>query len=186
MSIFRPTRRHMLGLFAAGAVSAAPVMSKATGFLRGSGDIRRLRMSNLRTGERLDMIYWLEGDYIQPALSEINFFMRDWRSNSAASIDRRTIDIMAAVQKLLDTDTPLTLLSGYRSPATNSMLRSQSSGVAQNSYHIRGQAADITCTSRSIHHIYSAARACGGGGVGRYSSSNFVHVDSGPVRSWGS
>ncbi|SDN86363.1 Uncharacterized conserved protein YcbK, DUF882 family [Lutimaribacter pacificus] len=180
------TRRALLGAFAATAVTAAPTFSNAAGFLRGSGDIRRVKMYNGRTGERLDMIYWIEGDYIGDAVKEINFFMRDWRNNKIINIDLRTIDIMAAAHNLLDVNEPYMLLSGYRSPETNAMLRRRSSGVAKNSLHMRGEAADLRLASRSVNQMARAASACRAGGVGRYSRSNFVHMDCGPVRSWGS
>ena len=180
------TRRGLLGAFAATSLVAAPIMANATGFLRGAGDIRRLRMYNGRAGESLDMIYWVNGDYVRPALEEIHYFFRDWRDNTVHPIDQRTIDILTAAHRLMETDEPYTLLSGYRSPATNAMLRSRSSGVARNSRHLRGQAADVQMQSRSVRQMYKAARACAAGGVGRYSRSNFVHMDCGPVRSWGS
>ena len=161
-------------------------MANATGFLRGAGDIRRLRMHNGRAGETLDIIYWIEGDYIAPALEEINHFMRDWRNGQVHPIDIRTVDIMTAAHRLLETSEPYILLSGYRSPETNAMLRSRSSGVARNSLHMQGEAADLRVNSRSVGQIYNAARACNAGGVGRYSRSNFVHMDCGPVRTWGS
>lgn len=159
-------------------------MANATGFLRGAGDVRRLRMYNGRAGETLDMIYWIEGEYIQPALDEINFFMRDWRNDEVHRIDTRAVDIMTAAHNLLETSEPYTLLSGYRSPQTNAMLRSRSRGVARNSLHMQGEAADLRINSRSVVQIYEAARACNAGGVGRYSRSNFVHMDCGPVRTW--
>jgi uncharacterized protein YcbK (DUF882 family) len=180
------TRRRLLGAFAATAVAAAPTYSNAAGFLRGGGDIRRLRMVSGRTGERLDMIYWVEGDYLADAIKEVNFFMRDWRTDGVRKIDTRTIDIMAAAHNLLDSTEPYLLISGYRSPETNAMLRSRSSGVAKNSRHLLGQAADLRLSSRSVGQISRAAVACKAGGVGRYSGSNFVHMDCGPVRSWGS
>lgn len=180
------TRRSLLGAFAATAVAAAPTFSNAAGLLRGAGDVRRLRMHSPRTGERVDMIYWIEGDYLADAVKEINYFMRDWRNNQVRSIDTRTIDIMAAAHNLLDVSEPYMLISGYRSPSTNAMLRSRSSGVAKNSRHIQGEAADLRLSSRSVSQMFRAAKACGGGGVGRYSRSNFIHVDCGPVRSWGS
>jgi uncharacterized protein YcbK (DUF882 family) len=185
MSNTNMTRRALLRAFAATTVAAAPVMANATGFLRGAGDIRRLRMYNGRAGESLDMIYWIEGEYIRPALEEINYFFRDWRDNTLHRIDQRTIDILTASHRLMETDEPFTLLSGYRSPSTNAMLRSRSSGVARNSRHLRGEAADVQLQSRSVGQMYQAARACNAGGVGRYSRSNFIHVDCGPVRSWG-
>ena len=111
--------------------------------------------------------------------------MRDWRTNDVKSIDLRTIDILAASHNLLDCSEPYMLLSGYRTPKTNSMLRSRSRSVAKNSRHMKGEAADLRLSSRSVHQMYRAAVSCQGGGVGKYSRSNFVHMDCGPVRSWG-
>ena len=179
------TRRSVLGAFAATAVAAAPTFANAAGFLRGAGDIRRIKMYSGRTGERIDMIYWIEGNYIKDAVSELNYFMRDWRTDGVKSMDPRTVDIMAASHNLLDVSEPYMLLSGYRSPQTNAMLRSRSRGVAKNSLHMRGQAADLRLASRSVNQMARAAIACNGGGVGRYSGSNFVHMDCGQVRNWG-
>ena len=180
------TRRTLLGAFAATAVAAAPTYSNAAGFLRGAGDVRRIRMYSGRTGERVDMIYWIEGEYIKEALAEINYFMRDARVDKQIAIDTRTLDITAAAHALLDSTEPYMLLSGYRSPETNAMLRSRSRGVAKNSLHLKGQAADLRLNSRSVNQIFKAAQACRAGGVGKYSGSNFVHMDCGQVRSWGS
>lgn len=179
------TRRALLGAFAATAVAATPTFSQAAGFLRGGGDIRRIRMYSGRTGERLDMIYWIDGQYIKDAVKEVNYFMRDWRTDQAKNIDLRTIDIMAAAHNLMDVNEPYMLLSGYRSPQTNAMLRSRSRGVAKNSLHVKGQAADLRLSSRSVSQMARAASACSAGGVGRYSRSNFVHMDCGVVRTWG-
>lgn len=178
------TRRRLLSIFAATAVAAAPTAGGAF-FNRGSGDIRRLRMYSGRTGESLDTIYWIDGNYIDEALREISLFMRDWRNGKAVQIDARTVDIMAAAHRLLDTSEPYMLLSGYRSPETNAMLRASSSGVARNSLHMRGQAADLRMSSRSVRQVAAAAAACHAGGVGRYTGSNFTHMDCGDVRHWG-
>jgi len=138
-----------------------------------------------RTGETIDTLYWIEGEYIPEAVKEVNRFMRDWRTGEVTKIDMRTIDIMAASHRLMDVSEPYTLLSGYRSPRTNAMLRSRSSGVAKNSLHMTGKAADLRLKSRSVAQMAKAAAACASGGVGRYSRSNFVHMDCGPVRVWG-
>ena len=179
------SRRALLGAFAATALVSAHTYSKAAGLLRGSGDIRRIKMYSARTGEKIDMIYWVEGDYIKDAVQEVNHFMRDWRTGDVKNMDLRTIDIMAASLNLLDVNEPFMLLSGYRSPKTNAMLRSRSSGVAKNSLHLKGQAADLRLSSRSVSQIGRAAASCAAGGVCRYSGSNFVHMDCGPVRTWG-
>ena len=112
--------------------------------------------------------------------------MRDWRTDGVKTIDLRTIDVMAAAHNLMDVNEPYMLLSGYRSPKTNAMLRSRSRGVAKNSLHMEGKAADLRLSSRSVSQMSRAAAACRGGGVGRYSGSNFVHMDCGAVRTWGS
>lgn len=179
------SRRAILAVFAATALTAAPTYSKASGLLRRSGDIRRIKLYSGRTGERLDTIYWIQGDYIPDAVAEINHFMRDWRTNDVKNIDLRTIDIMAAAHNLLDVSEPYMLLSGYRSPKTNNMLRANGNGVARQSLHLSGQAADLRLASRSVGQMARAAAACRAGGVGSYSRSNFVHMDCGPVRSWG-
>ena len=179
------TRRPLLSAFAATTLTAAPTYSNAAGFLRGSGDIRRLRMYSGRTGERIDMIYWIEGKYIKDAVKEVNHFMRDWRTGQAIQMDLRNVDIMAAAHNLMDANEPYLLLSGYRSPKTNAMLRSRSRGVAKNSLHMKGQAADLRLSTRSVSQMARAAQACRGGGVGKYSGSNFVHMDCGVIRTWG-
>jgi uncharacterized protein YcbK (DUF882 family) len=179
------TRRGLLGAFAVTTLVAAPTYTNAFGLLKGAGDIRRIRMYSGRTGESVDTIYWIEGEYIPEVVKEINGFMRDWRSNEAIKMDVRTIDIMAAAHRLMDVSEPYMLLSGYRCPKTNAMLRSKSKGVAKNSLHMVGKAADLRLQSRSVGQMAKAATACASGGVGKYSRSNFVHMDCGPVRSWG-
>jgi uncharacterized protein YcbK (DUF882 family) len=180
------SRRALLRAFAATAVAAAPTYSNAAGFLRRSGDIRRIRMYSGRTGERIDMIYWIDGEYVPESVREINYFMRDWRTDGVMSMDLRAIDIMSAAHNLMEADEPYMLLSGYRSPQTNAMLRARSRRVAKNSLHVKGQAADLRLSSRSVSQMARAAAACQAGGVGKYSRSNFVHMDCGVVRTWGS
>lgn len=180
------SRRGLLGALAATAVVAAPTYSNAAGFLRGAGDIRRLKMYSARTGERMDTIYWIDGDYVAESVREVSLFMRDWRNGQAVAMDTRTMDIIAASHRMLDVNEPFMLLSGYRSPQTNAMLASHSSGVARNSLHMRGQAADLRLDNRSVNQIARAALSCHAGGVGRYSGSGFVHMDCGDVRTWGS
>ncbi len=179
------SRRALLGAFAATAVCSAPTFAKAAGFLRGGGDVRRIAMYSGRTGETINTIYWIEGNYIPEALQEITYFMRDWRIDEIKTIDTRTIDIIAATHALLDVSEPYMLLSGYRSPSTNAMLRARSSGVAKHSLHMQAQAADLRLKDRSVSQIFQAATACRAGGVGKYSRSDFVHMDCGQVRSWG-
>jgi uncharacterized protein YcbK (DUF882 family) len=181
MDDFHASRRAVLGVFASlCAVAAAPVYAGIPGFLRGAGDVRRIRLRNQRTGEALDTIYWVDGEYIGEALTEISFFMRDWRQNEVRQYHPANVDILAATQMMLDTTEPYLVISGYRTPKTNRMLR----GAAKDSYHMKAMAADVRLQSRDIRQIAGAALACKGGGVGTYGRSNFVHMDCGPIRTW--
>ena len=162
-----------------------PAFAKAPALLTGAGDFRSLSLVNNRTGETINTVYWVEGEYLPEALTGFNFFLRDWRQNKICEMDVRALDILSATQRLLDTSEPFEVISGYRTRQTNAMLRKQSKGVAKNSYHIRGMAVDITLASRSISQIARAGLSLSAGGVGKYSRSHFVHLDSGPVRRWG-
>lgn len=177
-----PSRRAVLGIFAGACalVAAAPVYAKVPGFLRRAGDIRRIRMYSQRTGESIDTIYFANGRYIPEAMAEISLFMRDWRRNEVRAYDPANIDNLAAAIKLMETDEPYLMISGYRSPQTNRMLR----GAASNSFHMRAMAADVRLKSRDVRTMRNAALKCGGGGVGYYGRSNFVHMDCGPIRRW--
>ena len=179
------SRRAFLGSAAGGIAIASPAFAAAPAILRNAGNFRALSLVNGHTAERLNCVYWIEGEYVPEALEAFNYILRDWRENLIVSIDRQTIDIMAATHGLLDCSEPFEVVSGYRSPKTNAMLRGSSRGVAKNSYHVKGMAADITCRTRAVGQVASAARSLGAGGVGRYSRSSFTHVDSGPVRDWG-
>jgi len=180
------SRRSLLRIFAAASVVAAPTYANAFGLMRGAGDIRRIRMTAPHNGESMDIIYWVDGNYIPEAFDEISYFMRDWRSGKVKKIDPRTIDIATAAHHLLDTSESYTLLSGYRTPETNRMLRSHSKLVAKNSLHMKGEAADLRLSTRSVRQMASAAMSCHAGGVGTYTRSDFVHMDCGEVRHWGS
>lgn len=178
---FRPSRRALLGALAGlAALAAAPVYAKAPGLLRGAGDISRVRMYSQRTGESLDTVYFADGRYIPEAITEISFFMRDWRQNEVRKYDPRNVDILATTLRMMDTTEPYLVISGYRTPQTNRMLR----GAARDSYHMKAMAADVRLKSRSIGNISKAALLCKGGGVGTYGRSNFVHMDCGPIRTW--
>ncbi len=168
---------------ACGLAASASVASPS--ILRGAGDIRLINLANRRTDERLNAIYWVEGTYIPEVLAEVDHIMRDWRLDLKKRIAPDVVDIISAVHARLDTSEPFVVYSGYRSPQTNRMLRAKYRGVARDSYHMKGMAADLHMENRSVRQISGAALSLGAGGVGKYSRSNFVHVDCGPVREWG-
>jgi uncharacterized protein YcbK (DUF882 family) len=179
------SRRALLGgITGLAAISAAPVYANAPGLIRGAGDIRRVSFFSERSGESLDAVYWIEGEYIPEVLDEVSFIMRDWRQNEMIEIDPKLIDVMSSALRLMETSEPFQLMSGYRTVQTNNMLRRNQGGVARNSYHTKGMAADLRLRSRTSWQMYNAAINVRGGGVGRYRSSGFVHYDSGPLRTW--
>lgn len=180
------SRRAALGLITGAAcIAAAPAFAAAPAIQRGAGSFRAVSLTSSRLGERLRTVYWADGSYIPEALEEISFLLRDWRQNTAMPYDPSAVDVLAALSRKLDISSPIEVVSGYRSKRTNDQLRRTHSGVAKNSYHTRAMAIDIRVQDRSVRQIARAAESIGGGGVGRYTRSSFVHVDSGPLRTWG-
>ncbi len=146
---------------------------------------RRLGFLNLHTGEKLDLPYWIEGDYVPESLAEINRVLRDHRTGAVAAIDIQLLDLLDRIKAALGTAQPFQVISGYRSPASNSLLASNSSGVARRSLHMEGKAIDIRIPGVPLADLRRAGLMLKGGGVGYYPGSNFVHLDVGRVRTWG-
>ncbi|MFM4938632.1 MULTISPECIES: DUF882 domain-containing protein [Aeromonas] len=145
---------------------------------------RELSFFNLNTGERVRASYWENGHYLSDGLAELNHILRDYRRNEVFNIDRRLFDQLYLLQQKLGRRSEIQLISGYRSPATNRQKRSKSRGVAKQSYHTLGQAVDVRIPGVQLAHLRKAALNLGVGGVGYYPHDNFVHLDTGPVRSW--
>lgn len=148
--------------------------------------LRRLSILSLHTHERLDTVYWRGGRYVKDALYDIDHILRDWRTGSVERIDAETIDFMHAVIARSHGGGTAEIISGYRSPATNAQLAARSSGVARRSYHTYGRAIDFRVSGHDVRSTHRTAVALERGGAGLYTRSAFVHVDNGPVRSWGS
>lgn len=146
---------------------------------------RSLSLLNTHTGDRVkQIVYWEKGSYLPEALQDINYILRDHRTDEVHSIDPITLDLMAALSRKFHANRPFEIISGYRSPQTNASLRKSSKGVAKNSYHMQGMAVDLRLPGVSLRTLRKAALDLRMGGVGYYPKSNFVHVDSGAVRSW--
>jgi uncharacterized protein YcbK (DUF882 family) len=143
-----------------------------------------IAIKNAHTGEVFKGVYRVGGYYVPRAFRKINHIMRDHRSNDLHPIDPRLIDILAKMQKRCDCSEPLTVLSGYRSPSTNAMLRKISRNVARNSFHMKGQAADIRVPGTATSNVRQVAMSLNAGGVGYYPRHSFVHVDTGDIRHW--
>lgn len=145
---------------------------------------RSIAFYNLHTTERLKTTYWEDGEYIPESLAEINSLFRDYRNGEVFEIAPGLVDTLFQLRSKLESSEPFQLISGYRSPATNTMLRNQGHGVAEHSLHTKGMAADIRVPGRSLALLRRAAMSLKAGGVGYYPDSQFVHVDIGRVRTW--
>ncbi len=145
---------------------------------------RALAMNNLNTGEILETCYFDGKRYINDELQRLNEFCRDHRLNEVHPMDRRLFDQISQIQKLIGTEAEVIVISGYRSPATNASLRNGSSRVAKKSMHMEGKAIDFRLDGVKLSTVRDAALSLKAGGVGYYPSSNFIHIDTGAVRSW--
>ena len=145
---------------------------------------RSLSFYNTYTKESLATVYWADGKYVSPALDEINYILRDHRTGDIKPICTRLLDVLCAIKVKLKAEHPFHIISGYRSPKTNALLRKKGRGVAKNSLHMSGKAVDISVPGYRLSVLRRAAIELRGGGVGYYPRSKFVHVDSGAVRFW--
>ncbi|AMV73826.1 DUF882 domain-containing protein [Desulfuromonas carbonis] len=146
---------------------------------------KAVSLYNIHTGESLTRaVYWAEGEFIPETLAEINFLLRDYRTGEVTSIEPQLYDLFFALRRKLGATDPFHVISGYRSPATNAMLRATSSGVARHSLHMQGKAADVRLPGVELKTLRKAAISLHRGGVGYYPDSDFVHIDTGRVRSW--
>lgn len=166
-----------------GGVAALLPVNRALAAL---GDVRKLSFSNLHTGEKLNLAYWESGQYLPDALAELNHLLRDFRTGDVHAMSLQLLDLLALLHARLESAQPFSVISGYRSPLTNAMLRAEGPhpGVASNSLHMQGMAMDIRVPGRPLPALRDVALALHGGGVGFYSASDFVHVDVGRIRRW--
>lgn len=174
------SRRAFVGTFAA----AVPLLAAPQRLFADTAATRALKFSHTHTGERLAVEYFNSGEYLPDALSTINHFLRDFRTGDVHTIDADLLDLLHRLAGITETDRPFQVISGYRSPATNEMLRQHSEGVAAGSLHMKGQAIDIRLADVPLVRLRQAALEAGRGGVGFYPASDFVHVDTGRVRRW--
>jgi uncharacterized protein YcbK (DUF882 family) len=145
---------------------------------------RYLSFYNPHTRESLSTVYRVDGRYLPSSLDDINYILRDHRSGEIKPINTRLLDLLYALKLRLRTKQSFHIISGYRSPKTNALLRAKNKGIAKNSFHILGKAADIYVPGYPLRKMRRAAMTLRAGGVGYYPRSKFVHVDVGPVRFW--
>lgn len=179
----RPTRQPSFL-----AIAATLILASLANVSQGKldNDERQLSFYHTHTGKRLDVVYARNGAYIPSALEEINRFLFDFRTGDAARMDPGLLDLIYDVRAALKSDGTYQVVSAYRSPKTNEMLRgrSKSNGVAKNSQHLLGKAIDVRLEGVKTAKLRDTALAMKRGGVGFYEASDFVHMDTGRPRSW--
>lgn len=180
------SRRDVIktGLWAAAGSLLLPNVAQAAAVKMPKSGSYDIDFVNLHTGESFSGTYRVGSRYLPDAFEEINYVLRDFRTDEVFPIDPRVIDIIYMVHRKTGRKDPLQILSGYRSPKTNNMLRHASSGVARNSMHLSGQAIDFRMAGASTRGLRDIAVGFKAGGVGYYPKSDFVHVDTGKFRTW--
>jgi uncharacterized protein YcbK (DUF882 family) len=172
-------RVSLAGLFLLGASDA---LQTATA----EGDTRSISFHNLHTKEDIAVTFKRNGRYDEAALKKLNWFMRDWRKDEEVRMNPHLFDLLWETNREVGGTQPIEVICGYRSPATNSMLRARSSGVAQTSQHTQGQAIDFHIPGVPLAKVREVGLRLQRGGVGFYPSSGspFIHMDTGSVRHW--
>jgi uncharacterized protein YcbK (DUF882 family) len=149
-----------------------------------AGDVRTLTFFHTHSEETATVTFRRNGRYDEQGLNQLNWLLRDWRSDETTRMDPRLFDILWELQRELGTASPIHVISAYRSPATNGALRRRSGAVAENSLHMAGKAIDVRLPDVDTAKLRAIAMKAQFGGVGYYPAAEFVHVDTGSVRAW--
>ncbi|AOF54138.1 hypothetical protein BKG91_01690 [Rodentibacter caecimuris] len=183
MNKINQSRRKWLSL--GGIVLGASIVPNTVLAMVSTAKPRILALRNVNTGERLSGVFSSKGGFSTSMLKKLDYFMRDKRTNQIHRMDPNLFLKLYRIQSNLGLQTAeIQIICGYRSPATNAMRHRQSRGVASNSYHVKGQAVDFRIDGTSLVKIKQTAEKLNNGGVGFYPRSNFIHVDTGSVRTW--
>jgi uncharacterized protein YcbK (DUF882 family) len=172
-------RRRFLGAGAALLLGARAARGATQ-----AGEARSVSFVHTHTRESLTTIYFQDGAYLPAALEKVAHVLRDFRTGEAHPIDPALLDYLVDLRQLAGFDEPYQVISGYRSAQTNAELRRRSSGVAEHSLHMEGRAIDVRIGNFSTDRLHELALRMQRGGVGFYRASDFVHLDTGRVRSW--
>jgi uncharacterized protein YcbK (DUF882 family) len=148
------------------------------------GETRSLTFFHTHTRESATITFRRNGEYDEEALNQLNWLLRDWRVEQPAKMDRRLFDILWEVYRETGSSAPINVISAYRSPTTNAMLRNRSKAVSEHSQHMLGRAMDVRFPDVDTSKLREIAMKMQYGGVGYYPSSSFVHIDTGSVRAW--
>jgi uncharacterized protein YcbK (DUF882 family) len=181
---FENSRRSFLKVGAATILTTLFSLPAMAAIRPERSESRQLAFFNIHTGESLKTRYRSDGNLVLRAMRQINHIMRDYRTGEIKPVDPKLLDLLSRISQKVDPSSPIHIISGYRSARTNAMLRKTTSGVARNSFHMAGRAIDIRIPGCRTDGIYQMAKHLGRGGVGYYPESDFVHLDTGPVRFW--
>ncbi|MQM32344.1 MAG: twin-arginine translocation pathway signal sequence domain-containing protein [Candidatus Accumulibacter phosphatis] len=176
-----PHRRLLLKGLA--ALPLALPFSSATAGTAGTAKYQ-LKFRHTHTDELLDVVFRDNRGYIAPAIQRMNWLLRDYRSGEMIRMDPQLFDILYALRSRCGGET-FEIISAYRSPVTNALMRSHRRGVAKNSLHMDGRAIDVRLVGFDTARLSQAAVDLGLGGVGYYPKADFLHVDTGDFRTWG-
>ncbi|MET0010163.1 MAG: DUF882 domain-containing protein [Candidatus Thiodiazotropha sp. 6PLUC4] len=180
-TVSRLSRRAFLGgcLSVGGMLVASPLMA---GLIQENQ--RTLSFRHTHTGEKEKITYWRDGHYLNQELQQLNHLLRDHRTGEIAAMDTGLLDLLYGLQLKVGKRGDYEIISAYRSPKTNQMLRSKSNGVAKKSFHMQGKAIDVRLCNCDLKYLRESALALKAGGVGYYPKSGFLHLDTGRVRRW--
>lgn len=182
-SSFRVSRRNFLRGVLIG-VPAAVALGGPGRALASALETRSLELVNTHTAESLKADYFLGGRYCEQSLFALNHLLRDFRTGDVAPIDPQLFDLLHGAAVLAGKEPRFEVISGFRSPATNAMLNGRSNGVAKRSLHMEGRAIDVRLQGYRTDGLRDLALSMQAGGVGFYRKSDFVHLDTGRVRTW--
>ena len=181
----QPSRRMFLRRAAHWAVAGAALPLASQSALASLPNARSLALDHTHTGERIALVYAVGDQYVPAALGTLNHFLRDHYLGDVGLIDPQLFDLLYGVRQVLGAAQSFQVISGYRCPATNATLRkTRGGGVATHSLHMEGKAIDIRLPGVPLNELREAALSLRAGGVGYYPREQFVHVDTGRVRTW--
>jgi uncharacterized protein YcbK (DUF882 family) len=183
---FSPSRRRFLH-YSAGVASFGVGAARASGLRLTDAQARSLSFKHTHTQEKVSLVYARNDDYLPQALQRLNHFLRDHYTGDVGIIDPNLFDVLHRITRELSVaGRPFHVISGYRCPATNDRLRAASAGgVAKRSLHMEGKAIDVRLPGVPLATLRDAALSLKAGGVGYYPRDQFVHIDTGRVRHWG-
>ncbi|MGI9333149.1 MAG: DUF882 domain-containing protein [Gammaproteobacteria bacterium] len=166
------------------AAASGLLMLPITASIAAASDRKALSFVHTHTLEELSLTFAENGRYVPDALGALNLLLRDHRSDESCPMDPKLFDMLHSLQVRAGTAGPFEIISAYRSPATNAMLRKKSKGVAKRSFHMQGRAVDVRLRGFDTVQLRQAALDLELGGVGYYAKSDFLHLDTGTFRTW--